>query len=123
MEIIYNGEFDPNKNDFKISIGDSLLLKKEDVTSKGFENSTLGKIFSDSTIDGIKLVAYRKEWGEVYFKLELTLNDKSVTNDEYYWLTDGSEKVGDDSTYFENGDYQFLRYLIKSGNCKLFKKN
>ena len=94
---------------------DDVLKLKAPENDAMFFNSYLGKVFESGKADTAFLEAKKKEWGEHYFRLTLSLNGVLCSNisiDDDYAEAEETER---NQVYSENCDYTFLRYFLKKG--------
>ena len=120
--IIYDGKFDNNyKNDIKLKLGDIVILNRTDVIDKDpFMRSNAGKLMFKHNIDTFQLEVKEKSFKEIYFEFTLYKDNKQLTNNDYYNLSQTKKEFleEDDIIYTENCNYDLLRYLISKGAIK-----
>ena len=106
------------QNDIELSLGESVVLQNP--KESPFGSSTLLELFEKCAVDEVRLMAKQREWLEVYFELTLYKNGTQLTENDYFQFTDGETDPSYDNVLFtENGNFQFLRYIIRKGAIKL----
>jgi len=112
----------------ELELGDRVCLKHPVPKDERFLNSGVGKMFADGLIDDCRLESKQKPWLEIYFDVTLYKKGVPITDEEMYrynYLKDtgvvleGESAPEDEVPHTTQGDYLFLRYVLKKGATKM----